>query len=62
MRFSVVIPTMRREAILEATLESLQHCEQARVPHEVLEDRVETMRLLDAPHPRIIRAMAGSRS
>jgi glycosyltransferase involved in cell wall biosynthesis len=27
MRFSVVIPTMRREAILEATLESLQHCE-----------------------------------
>jgi len=27
MRFSVVIPTMRREAILEATLESLQQCE-----------------------------------
>jgi GT2 family glycosyltransferase len=27
MRFSVVIPTMRREAILEATLESLQHCD-----------------------------------
>lgn len=27
MRFSVVIPTMRREAILEATLESLQECD-----------------------------------
>jgi GT2 family glycosyltransferase len=27
MRFSVVIPTMRREAILEATLQSLQHCD-----------------------------------
>ncbi len=27
MRFSVVIPTMRREAILEATLESLQRCD-----------------------------------
>ena len=27
MRFSVVIPTMRREAILEATLDSLQHCD-----------------------------------
>ena len=27
MRFSVVIPTMRREAILEATLESLQGCD-----------------------------------
>ena len=33
MRFSVVIPTMRRETILEATLASLQQCEPP--PHEV---------------------------
>ena len=34
MRFSVVIPTMRRERILEATLDSLQRCEPA--PDEVI--------------------------
>jgi glycosyltransferase involved in cell wall biosynthesis len=34
VRFSVVIPTMRREAILEATLESLRRCDPA--PHEVI--------------------------
>jgi GT2 family glycosyltransferase len=34
MRFSVVIPTMRRETILEATLDGLQHCDPA--PHEVI--------------------------
>ena len=34
MRFSVVIPTMRREEILQATLDSLQHCEPA--PDEVI--------------------------
>ena len=34
MRFSVVIPTMRREAILAATLDSLRRCEPA--PHEVI--------------------------
>ena len=34
MRFSVVIPTMRREAILAATLDSLRRCDPA--PHEVL--------------------------
>ena len=34
MRFSVVIPTMRREQILEATLESLRHCNPA--PDEVI--------------------------
>lgn len=34
MRFSVVIPTMRREAILEATLASLERCDPA--PDEVI--------------------------
>lgn len=34
MRFSVVIPTLRRERILEATLESLQGCDPA--PYEVI--------------------------
>jgi len=34
MRFSVVIPTMRREEILDATLESLRHCDPA--PYEVI--------------------------
>ena len=34
MRFSVVIPTMRREAILAATLDSLRRCDPA--PHEVI--------------------------
>jgi GT2 family glycosyltransferase len=34
MRFSVVIPTMRREAILEATLASLEACQPA--PDEVI--------------------------
>ena len=34
MRFSVVIPTMRREAILAATLNSLRRCDPA--PHEVI--------------------------
>jgi glycosyltransferase involved in cell wall biosynthesis len=34
MNFSVVIPTMRREQILEATLDSLQRCEPA--PDEVI--------------------------
>ena len=34
MRFSVVIPTMRREQILDATLESLRRCDPA--PDEVI--------------------------
>ena len=34
MRFSVVIPTMRREAILEATLASLERCDPP--PDEVI--------------------------
>jgi len=34
MRFSVVIPTMRREQILNATLESLRQCDPA--PYEVI--------------------------
>ncbi|MGH2932569.1 MAG: glycosyltransferase family 2 protein [Gaiellaceae bacterium] len=34
MRFSVVIPTMRREEILDATLESLKRCDPA--PYEVI--------------------------
>jgi glycosyltransferase involved in cell wall biosynthesis len=34
VRFSVVIPTMRREAILEATLASLELCDPP--PHEVI--------------------------
>jgi glycosyltransferase involved in cell wall biosynthesis len=34
MKFSVVIPTMRRERILEATLESLRRCDPA--PDEVI--------------------------
>ena len=34
MRFSVVIPTMRREAILEATLASLERCDPP--PYEVI--------------------------
>jgi GT2 family glycosyltransferase len=34
VRFSVVIPTMRREAILAATLDSLRRCDPA--PHEVI--------------------------
>jgi GT2 family glycosyltransferase len=34
MKFSVVIPTMRRERLLEATLESLRRCEPA--PDEVI--------------------------
>ena len=34
MRFTVVIPTMRREEILDATLESLRHCDPA--PDEVI--------------------------
>jgi glycosyltransferase involved in cell wall biosynthesis len=34
MRFSVVIPTMRREKILEATLDSLRRCDPA--PDEVI--------------------------
>ena len=34
MRFTVVIPTMRRERILEATLDSLRHCDPA--PDEVI--------------------------
>jgi len=34
MRFSVVIPTMRREEILDSTLESLRHCDPA--PFEVI--------------------------
>ena len=34
MRFSVVIPTMRRERILEATLDSLRDCDPA--PDEVI--------------------------
>jgi GT2 family glycosyltransferase len=34
VRFSVVIPTMRRETILAATLDSLRHCDPA--PYEVI--------------------------
>jgi GT2 family glycosyltransferase len=34
MQFTVVIPTMRREEILDATLESLRQCDPA--PHEVV--------------------------
>ena len=34
MRFSVVIPTMRREEILDATLESLKRCDPA--PYQVI--------------------------